>query len=127
MTIKKFVTNLFWSEGHEDVYMSSEANAAFNINLGKLFVGTLEYSEGTWKFSYSDPFKMQKDISPLVNFPSKDKVYIAKDLWPFFASRIPSNAQLQISKESTAKESIVDLLKKHGRKTIANPFELFPA
>ena len=93
--------------------------------LQKLLVGTLLYSAGVWYFSYSNEFKLQNRILPLANFPSKDKEYSTRDLWPFFASRIPSNAQLQIEKDKP-KEDVVTLLRRFGRRTVANPYELFP-
>lgn len=123
--IKKMIANLFWSENRNDVILAPENDASFNVNLGKLLVGTLVYSDGVWHFSYSDEFKHQDKILPLANFPSKDKSYSACELWPFFASRIPSNAQLQIGKED-AREDIVTLLQKFGKRTIANPYELHP-
>jgi HipA-like protein len=124
--LKKVIARLFWSESQDDVVLAPDNDAAFNINLGKLLVGTLTYSDRMWYFSYSDEFKMQNDILPLTNFPSKDKEYSTTQLWPFFSSRIPSNAQLQIDKD-TPQENVVTLLRKFGRKTVANPFELKPA
>lgn len=120
---KKVFARLFWSESQHDVVLAAENDATFNINLGKLFVGTLLYSGGVWYFSYSNEFKMQNRVSPLTNFPSKEKEYSARELWPFFASRIPSNAQLQKDK-GKPQEDIVTLLQKFGRRTIANPYEL---
>lgn len=58
---------------------------------------------------------------PLVNFPNKEKVYESKELWPFFASRIPSNTQLQAGK---TKEDIIVMLQKYGRKTVANSYQI---
>jgi HipA-like protein len=124
--LKKVIARLFWSESQDDVVLAPDNDAAFNINLGKLLVGTLTYSVEMWYFSYSDEFKRQNDILPLTNFPSKDKEYSAAQLWPFFASRIPSNAQLQVDKDAP-QENVVTLLRKFGRKTVSNPFELKPA
>lgn len=123
--LKKVFARLFWSESQQDIVLASDDDATFNVNLGKLLVGTLLYSEGLWHFSYSNEFKIQNRIAPLVNFPSKDKEYITHELWPFFTSRIPSNAQLQIEKNSPT-EDLVTLLMKFGRKTVANPYELCP-
>ena len=109
----------------DDVILAADNDATFNINLGKLLVGTLLYSDGMWHFSYSDEFKIQNRVLPLANFPSKDKEYSARELWPFFASRIPSNAQLQIEKDKP-QENIVTLLQRFGRRTVANPYELCP-
>lgn len=116
---------LFWSESQNDVILVPNDDVAFNVNLGKLLVGTLLFSDGRWHFSYSDEFKMQNDILPLANFLSKDKEYVSQELWPFFTSRIPSNAQLQLDKEAP-KDDLVTLLIKFGRKTVSNPFEISP-
>ena len=105
--------------------LSTDNDAKFNINLGKLLVGTLLYSDGMWNFRYSDEFKNQNRFLPLSNFPSKDKEYFSYDLWPFFSSRIPSNTQLQIEKEKP-QESIVALLQRFGHRTVTNPYELCP-
>lgn len=122
---RKILARLFWSESQNDMVLATEDDATFNVNLGKLLVGTLLYSAGVWYFSYSNEFKLQNRILPLANFPSKDKEYSTRDLWPFFASRIPSNAQLQIEKDKP-KEDVVTLLRRFGRRTVANPYELFP-
>ena len=107
--INKEIAHLFWSESQQDVVLAADNDAAFSINLGKMFVGTLRYSDGIWHFCYSNEFKAQNRILPLANFPSKDKEYSSRELWPFFTSRIPSNAQLQIEK-GKPRENIVSLL-----------------
>ena len=73
--IQKVFARLFWSESQNDVVLAADNDATFNINLGKLLVGTLLYSDGMWHFSYSDEFKIQNRVLPLANFPSKDKEY----------------------------------------------------
>ncbi len=122
-TFKKVFARLFWSESQNEMVLAPNNEATFNVNLGRLLVGTLLYSDGMWYFNYSDEFKLQNRILPLTNFPSKEKEYSSKELWPFFASRIPSNAQLQIDKD-TPQEDIVTLLRRFGRRTVANPYEL---
>ncbi len=122
---KKVFARLFWSESQDDIILTADNDAMFNINLGKLLVGTLLYSDGMWHFSYSNEFKIQNYVLPLTNFPSKDKEYSDRELWPFFASRIPSNAQLQIEKDKP-QENIVILLQRFGHRTVANPYELCP-
>lgn len=123
--LKKYLAKIFWSESQNDMVLASEEEAQFNIRLGKLLIGTLEYSDSMWHFCYSNDFKIQNRILPLTNFPSKEKDYYTRDLWPFFASRIPSNAQLQIDNDNP-KDDLVTLLRRFGRKTIANPYELSP-
>lgn len=123
--LKKELKRLFWSESHNNMVVAADDDATFNVNLGKLLVGTLVYADGMWHFSYSNEFKSQSRILPLTNFPSKEKEYSTRQLWPFFASRIPSNAQLQIGKDNQ-KEDIVTLLRRFGHRTISNPYELLP-
>lgn len=122
---KKILARLFWSESHPNMILAPDNDANFNVNLGKVLVGTLLYSDGVWRFSYSEDFKSQKLILPLTNFPSKDKEYSTRELWPFFASRIPSKAQLQIDKNNI-EEDLVSLLRQYGTRTVANPYELSP-
>lgn len=122
---KKVFARLFWSESQKEIVIASDNEATFHVNLGRLLVGILLYSDGMWYFNYSDEFKLQNRILPLTNFPSKDKEYSTKELWPFFASRIPSNAQLQLDKD-TPQEDMVTLLRRFGKRTVANPYELYP-
>lgn len=112
---------LFWSESQPRVVQTDKGTASFHVMLRNMVVGILEYNQGIWKFEYSEKFRDQKEIVPLANFPCKDKVYTTKELWPFFASRIPSSAQLQTKETNT---DVIQMLSKYGRRTIANPYEL---
>jgi HipA N-terminal domain len=99
-------------------------------------IGTLKFTGDRWVFIYSDWFKIQSGIKPFANFPDIDKEYVSEDLPPFFESRIPGLSQPQVEvflqelkskADITEKETKVALLKKFGRRTITNPFELQPA
>ncbi|MBQ8720862.1 MAG: hypothetical protein IJY67_01765 [Paludibacteraceae bacterium] len=122
-SFKKVFTRLFWSENKRSMEWNADEEATFNVSFGNLLIGTLNYSNGVWHFSYSNDFKLQKEILPLANFPSINKEYETQELWPFFASRIPSNAQLQLDK-CDQEENIVLLLSRFGRRTVANPYVL---
>jgi hypothetical protein len=54
--------------------------------------------------------------------------YISEDLWPFFALRIPSGAQNAVQEflreQHLENADEVTMLKKFGRRSVANPFEL---
>lgn len=82
-------------------------------------------------FAYSDEFREQSEISPLVGFPEPGTVYRTKHLWPFFAVRIPSLLQPAVRQaiydEEMDPTDEVGLLERFGRKTVANPFILEPA
>lgn len=83
---------------------------------------------GKWKFEYSDEFKQNDSMRPIVGFPDIDKIYQSDELWQFFASRIPSPEQAEVEeilkRENIEEDDAVSLLKRFGRKTITNPFEL---
>ena len=103
----------------------------FKVMLGSLVIGTLRADQGEWEFGYSDEFRRQSEIKPIVDFPVTDRVYRDRTLWPFFALRIPSPKQPEVREfiqrrtEDQVDESI--LLKEFGSRSIANPFRLVPA
>src|SRR5699024_1540658 len=117
-------------EGMEKLNAPKEVKFIFILTYKGLEIGYLTVNEGIWHFKYSDQFKQQHSLPPLIDFPSIDKVYKAKSLWPFFASRIPGLNQ-PIVQEAIVKDKIdssneAELLKRFGKHTISNPFILEP-
>lgn len=57
-----------------------------------------------------------------------DDLHKSDELWPFFATRIPSAAQLKRKTKvnDLAERDEVNLLRKYGHRTITNPFVLRP-
>ena len=113
-------------EGFEDISTPEDIYVQFILKYKELTIGTLTLDNGEWIFEYSEEFKYQNNISPLANFPTLEKVYHSVELWPFFASRIPSINQLMTMNKRIEKNEAV-LLKKYGARTITNPFVLTPA
>lgn len=103
-------------------------HAVFKLKYEDLSIGQLTYDDGKWMFEYSSEFRHQKEVQPLVDFPNPDKRYENNYLWPFFAHRIPGLGQPEvqriIEKESLNPKNEVDLLKRFGKRSITNPFEL---
>jgi hypothetical protein len=58
----------------------------------------------------------------------EDRTYESRKLWQFFASRIPSPARAEVveilEREQIEEDDAVSLLKRFGRRTVTNPFEL---
>jgi len=100
----------------------------FFLKYGDLPVGTLSVEDGVWKFEYSEQYKQSTSFRPLVEFPDMDKIYESKELWQFFASRIPSPEQPEVEeilrREQISEDDSVTLLKRFGSRTISNPFQL---
>jgi HipA-like protein len=93
-------------------------------------IGTLVAREGGWDFAYSDKFRRSK-LRPLVLFPDTIQRYHTTTLWPFFRLRIPSLRRDAIRKivdrERINKSDEVQMLRRFGRRTVSDPFELLPS
>ena len=68
----------------------ADSQGVFHLVNGKQLIGELTYSNGVWDFEYSSDFKRNSFAQPIMDFPDKEKKYTNEQLWPFFATRIPS-------------------------------------
>jgi HipA-like protein len=127
-----YLKNLF-SKSQEDselvLRLPENAKATFELKVDRMVIGTLRCEMGNWVFKYSDEFKNHKDeYNHIAGFSQLDKIYQNETLWPFFQTRIPGLKQPSV-KEIIEKEHInasdeFALLKRFGKKTISNPYEL---
>ena len=127
--MKNWLNKIFKNEEQEEEFHTPKnAHADFILKYKNLVVGYLNYNNGKWLFQYSDEFKNQNKIDVLLDFPKKDQKYEGLTLWPFFAHRIPGLGQPQIREiikdENLNSQNEIDLLRRFGRKSITNPFEL---
>jgi HipA-like protein len=129
MPVKKFIEIARdWLGRRTVVKAAPGIRATFLLKYGDLIVGTLGVADGVWTFHYSDDFKRDGQLRPLVEFPDVDESYNSAELWQFFAMRIPSAEQPEVEeilrREQILEDDAVGLLKRFGARTIANPFEL---
>jgi HipA-like protein len=129
MPITKLFTSLpEWLGMRKPLLVAPEVQAKFLLTYNNLLIGTLSVAEGVWKFEYSDDFRRNDTLRPIVEFPDVNKIYQSKELWQFFASRIPSLEQAEveeiIKREHIEEDDAVRLLKRFGERTITNPFNL---
>jgi HipA-like protein len=108
----------------------AQSREKFELGYKELEIGTLTFNDGEWVFKYSDEFKNQTEIQPMIDFPDTNKTYRSDELWPFFLSRIPGLSQPAV-KELLRKEKINEddeaaLLKRFGKTSITSPFTLVP-
>ena len=126
--IEKFKKLLWKVDGMEFTDNPAGSKGAFQLKYGKQVIGVLSYENNKWTFKYSDEFRKNQVINLIIDFPDPDKVYTNEQLWPFFASRIPSlNQSFQFKKIDKAKikhDDSVGLLRLFGNETITNPFRL---
>jgi HipA-like protein len=129
MPLKRFVdVARDWLGIRTHVFAPPGEHATFLLKYADLLVGTLTVEDCVWHFKYADEFKQSNDLRPLVEFPDLNAVYESKDLWQFFAMRIPSSEQPEVEeilkREEIGEHDAIKLLKRFGARTIANPFEL---
>jgi HipA-like protein len=102
--------------------------AQFDLRYHDMLVGNLRAEDGWWNFSYSDEFRQSDSLRPLIEFPDVAKTYRSRRLWPFFLMRIPSMKQAAIQDvvehEAIDVDDEIQLLKRFGKRTVSNPFEL---
>ncbi len=117
-----------WLGWKKAMVVAPDVEAEFLLYLDNLVVGTLKVVDSTWQFTYSDEFKLKTDLRPIVEFPDLDQVYENDELWQFFASRIPSMEQPDVEramlKDEIEDDDVIALLRRFGKRTITNPFEL---
>lgn len=129
--IKKMLKSFWKVDGMEFSDSPSGSKGVFHLYYEKLLIGTLIYDGENWSFKYSDNYKKESRIIPVIDFPDMQKEYVSRNLWPFFATRIPALNQpyhiKKIKKANISEDDSVELLKIFGRETITNPFRLLPA
>jgi len=117
-----------WLAFRKAVEAPPESQAKFELYYDDILVGTLTVDRGVWRFEYSEQFKTQDDLRPLVEFPDVNEQYESKELWQFFVMRIPSPEQAEVEeilkREHIEEGDAVSLLKRFGERTINNPFRL---
>jgi HipA-like protein len=125
MPLKKFIE---WLGFKKSIQAPEGVRATFFLKYYDLLVGTLSVHDGVWSFEYSDEFRRSDLLRPIVGFPDINEKYESKELWQFFASRIPSPEQAEVEeilkREHIEEDDAVSLLKRFGRRTVANPFHL---
>lgn len=125
---------LNWFSKNEDesgiqINVPKNEEAKFNLTVDKIQIGTLYCKDGEWYFKYTNEFKDHSDeYNRITGFPDLNKTYKSETLWPFFQIRIPGLKQPAV--QEIIKEEKIDqtneaaLLKRFGKKTITNPYEL---
>jgi len=109
---------------NSESYRMNFGRVVFELKYKECLIGHLEYQENEWSFSYSEEFKTQSELAPIISFPDLNKKYEGKELWSFFLSRIPDNVSTSSDSIKKHNEDLISQLKEYGRKTITNPFDL---
>jgi len=91
-------------------------------------VGVLWQESGEFVFKYDPQYASTKGAEPISAFPDLEEEYRSKELWPFFAVRIPprdrQDVREALAKLSLRPEQTLEVLGKLARRTISNPYTL---
>lgn len=91
-------------------------------------VGRLSQDRDEFVFEYDSAFASSPDIEPLSPFPQLRDTYRSKDLWPFFAVRIPplrrADVRALLESRGVKPGQTLQLLGLLARKSATNPYEL---
>ena len=86
-------------------------------------VGRLSCEEGEFIFRYDENYKGK----PISAFPEIKHEYRSRNLWPFFAVRIPplnrEDMRREIEKQSLREDQIIEILGSVTKVSITNPYE----
>ena len=100
----------------------------FSLKYQNSIIGNLSFENEEWLFEYSEWFKNQNELQPLLEFPVVSNKYKTTELWPFFSNRIPSFKQPKIKnyieKHPSERNNTVKLLELFGQYSVNNPFKL---
>lgn len=131
--MKSWLKALFGkSDEDQAMLLPDNENITFHLIIDNLTIGILTCQKGEWSFKYTDEYRNQAgEYKRIIGFPDLSKEYKSDTLWPFFRIRIPGLKQPAVQeileKEHLDKENEALLLKRFGRKTVANPYLLEPA
>jgi HipA-like protein len=117
-----------WVDHGHPAQVAPSSRVQFRLTWGDLTIGILRAEGGRWVFQYTDAFRHREDLRPIVQFPDTERTYESEELWPFFGLRIPSLRQpavrAALDREHIDAGDKVQLLRRFGHRTVANPFEL---
>ena len=129
--IKKIFSKLTpWEVGEEFLTKKIEgaSEGKFVLSFQNKTIGILEFDGVKWVFQYSEEYKKDQFVKPIIDFPDINKIYEFDDLVPFFASRIPNLNQpfhrKKLEKYDGDRNDLVSLLQIFGQRSINNPFNL---
>lgn len=97
-------------------------------------IGFLTQEGGDFVFRYAKEFASAKGAHPISAFPDLDEPYRSRQLWPFFAVRLPPTERADVQ-EALRRVGVRDdadaltLLGTLGKQSVASPYvlELVPA
>src|SRR5262245_37447565 len=93
MPLTRFVE---WLGLKKHIQAPKGVDATFLLKYDDLLVGTLSAQDGLWSFEYSEDFRRRGALRPIIEFPDVNAKYTSRELWQFFASRIPSPEQTEV-------------------------------
>jgi len=91
-------------------------------------IGTLWQQDGEFCFRYEPTFVRSPEAQPISAFPDLAEEYRSRDLWPFFAIRIPpterSDVREALDRHRLRPDQTLEVLGTMAKRSISNPYQL---
>jgi HipA-like protein len=91
-------------------------------------IGTLWQQDGQFVFRYEQSFASAPDAEPILAFPDLKEEYRSRDLWPFFAVRIPpserSDVREALAQHGLRPDQTLEVLGALAKRSVSNPYRL---
>jgi len=91
-------------------------------------IGTLSQERGEFVFRYDSGYAADPTAEPIPAFPDRESEYRSKDLWPFFAVRIPpvnrQDVSAALEHRGIRPDQTLEILGALASRTISNPYKL---
>lgn len=117
----------FW--GIKRIRASSETPSESTLEVFRRFteqpslIGRLSWEQGEYVFRYEPSY----GGTPISAFPNIEQVYRSKNLWPFFATRIPpldrEDMRKEINERKLGEDQTIEILGSVAKISAANPYE----
>ena len=76
----KTIKKMLWREEGMDFDNNPSTFGSFKLLYGDSIIGILTYDKSQWTFEYSDSFKENPTMSPIIDFPDITKKYVSFEL-----------------------------------------------
>ena len=116
-----------WGISYDEVPQKASQTRALEIYRKTeddlVLVGRLACDEDEYVFRYDSNYAAR----PISAFPDMDHEYRSKQLWPFFAIRIPpldrEDVREEITNRAIEKDQVIEILGSLARVSVSNPYE----
>ncbi len=107
----------------QDVPQKQALEVFRKVDDDPVLIGRLTCDEDVYVFEYDPSYS----FTPISSFPDRNRVYRSKQLWPFFAIRIPpldrEDVREEITNRDLGEDQVLEILASVAKVSVSNPYE----